>query len=196
LKAEAVLKFSPTIAAFQPVDKNMNELNALLTKLQSADYNAGGVAFIKELENRGVYNAPGIMSTLRASTVNNKFGLNANIATIKGVQTNIDSFSHAAYYYQDSPFLGELFNQSYDKNPYSKTADELMYSTTVNDSPLKSRNMTPAEADHKAQMDAAWQEYFTNIKYIEEDAKARNISQDSKTYADYYKPWKERLVGH
>lgn len=182
------------VVAFKAESSQMRDLNQRLTAYQNEfGYNEGSVKMIAELENQGIKDASGIVSTLRSSTSNNRFGLYSNIATIKGVEKNIDSFSTAAQYYEDNPFLGELFNQVGD-NTYSPIADDLLYSIKVNGEPLKSKDMSPEDAERQAQMRAGWATYFDNLEFIEADAERNGVKKGSKLYNEYYKVWKENLA--
>jgi hypothetical protein len=116
--------------------------------------------------------------------------------TVKGIQANTNSLSKAAQLYEDNPFIGALFNIPGEENNYSPIADDLLYSIEINGEPLKSRNMSPEDAERRAQMSAGWSEYFNNLEYIERDAEKNGIKKGSAAYREYYSPWKERLADY
>jgi hypothetical protein len=197
LMAEAASSFVGPVVAGKTQDSQMMDLNRRLTKYQNElGYSEGSVKLVSELDEQGVMFASGLVSTLRSSTSDNRFGLISNTQTVKGVQKNADSLSKAAQLYEDNPFIGELFNIPGDDVNYSPIADDLLYSIEINGEPLKSRNMSPEDAERRAQMSAGWATYFDNLEYIEKDAEKNGIKKGSAAYRAYYSPWKERLADY
>ena len=195
LMIEAASSFVGPVVAVKTADSKMMELNQRLTKYQKElGYSEGSVKLISELDEQGVISASGLVSTLRSSTADNRFGLLSNTMTVKGVEANIDSLSSAAQYYEDNPFIGALFNIAGEENNYSPIADDLLYGIEVNGEPLKTRNMSPEDAERKAQVAAGWATYFDNLEFIEADAEKNGVKRGSRDYREYYSPWKERLA--
>lgn len=185
--------FGPVVA-FKGDDAKMRELNSRLKVLQDANgYNEGSLILAQQLEGEGAMYGNSITSTLQSSSVDNRFGLVSTTATVQGISNNIDSISRADMYYKDNPFIGELFNQIGGDNKYSPIADDTLFGITVNGNPLKSRNMSPEDAERTAQYNAAWSTYFANLDYIEAEAERNGIKKGSKQYRAYYTPWKDRL---
>jgi hypothetical protein len=183
------------IIAGKSNDSTMMELNQRLTKYQKElGYSEGSAKLALELDNEGVMFSSSVVSTLRSSTADNRFGLLSNTMTVKGIQANVESLSTAAQLYEDNPFIGALFNIPGEDNNYSPIADDLLYSIEINGEPLKSRNMSPEDAERRAQMAAGWSTYFDNLEYIERDAEKNGIKKGSAAYREYYSPWKTRLA--
>lgn len=192
---ESVSSAIGPVVAFKGDDAKMRELNSRLKVLQNANgYNEGSLILAQQLEDEGTMYGKSITSTLQSSSVDNRFGLVSTTATVQGISDNIDSLSRADMYYKDNPFIGELFNQIGGDKKYSPIADDTLFGITVNGSPLKSRNMSPEDAERTAQYNAAWSTYFANLDYIEADAERNGIKKGSKQYRAYYTPWKERLA--
>jgi hypothetical protein len=197
LMVEALSSGIGPVVAGKTNDSKMMELNQSLTKYQNEfGYSEGSVKLITELDSQGVMFASSVVSTLRSSNSDNRFGLISNTMTVKGIQANTNSLSKAAQLYEDNPFIGALFNIPGEENNYSPIADDLLYSIEINGEPLKSRNMSPEDAERRAQMSAGWSEYFNNLEYIERDAEKNGIKKGSAAYREYYSPWKERLADY
>jgi hypothetical protein len=195
LMLEAASSFFGPVVAFKGDDAKVRELNARLKKLQDANgYAEGSLILAQQLENEGQTFGKSITSTLQSSSVDNRFGLVSTVATVQGVSDNIDSMSRADMYYKDNPFIGELFNQIGGDKKYSPIADDTLFGITINGTPLKSRNMSPEDAERSAQYNAAWSTYFANVDYIEADAEKNGIKKGSSQYRAYYTPWKNRLA--
>lgn len=185
------------VVALKTDDKKMMELSTRLKKLQDTNgYNDGSLILAQQLENEGVPFGKAITSTLQSSTVENRFGLVSTVATVQGVKSNLKSIEQADTYYKDNPFIGELFNVIGGNNKYSVIADDALFGMTVNDIPLKSRNMSPKDAERQAQYAAAWSTYFANVDYIDADAEKNGIKKGSAEYQAYYSPWKQRLADY
>jgi hypothetical protein len=183
------------VVAGKTADSKIMDLNQRLVKYQKElGYSEGSVKLVSELDEQGVMFASGLVSTLRSSTADNRFGLLSNTMTVKGVQANSDSLSKAAQLYEDNPFIGALFNIPGDENNYSPIADDLLYSIEINGEPLKTRNMSPEDAERRAQVAAGWATYFDNLEFIEADAEKNGVKKGSREYREYYSPWKERLA--
>lgn len=197
LMLESLSSFTGPVVAFKGDDAKMRELNARLKTLQDANgYAEGSLILAQQLENEGAPFGKSITSTLQSSSVDNRFGLVSTIATVQGVSDNIDSLSRADMYYKDNPFIGELFNQIGGDKKYSPIADDTLFGITINGTPLKSRNMSPEDAERTAQYGAAWSTYFANVDYIEADAEKNGIKKGSAEYRAYYSPWKTRLADY
>ena len=195
LAVEALSSGIGPVVAGKTADSKIMDLNQRLVKYQKElGYSEGSVKLVSELDEQGVMFASGLVSTLRSSTADNRFGLLSNTMTVKGVQANSDSLSKAAQLYEDNPFIGALFNIPGDENNYSPIADDLLYSIEINGEPLKTRNMSPEDAERRAQVAAGWATYFDNLEFIEADAEKNGVKKGSREYREYYSPWKERLA--
>jgi len=166
------------------------QMNAAINAA-GGDYNAGMVKFTQSLENQGYENASAITSVLNSSTVDNRYGLISNSATISGIQSNLKSFSHVDKYQTNNPFLGALFNIPNKDNTYSPIADDAMYGMNINGKPLKTRNLTPEEASKQQQLNAGWALYFSYIDQLSASAAAQGIDIKDPNYSDAVKRAKE-----
>jgi len=107
LAVEALSSGIGPVVAGKTADSKIMDLNQRLVKYQKElGYSEGSVKLVSELDEQGVMFASGLVSTLRSSTADNRFGLLSNTMTVKGVQANSDSLSKAAQLYEDNPFIG------------------------------------------------------------------------------------------
>lgn len=192
---ESVSSFVGPVVALKMNSEKTQALTQRLKVLQSDPaygYNGGALQLAKELDEQGIAYSNGIVSALMATTTTNRFGFMSNTETVKNVQANLALLDKADLYKPDNPFVGELFNVVGANSEYSPIADDNLYTIKVNDKPVKSRDMSPAEAERQAQMRAGWSDYFTNLDAIKADAEAKGIKKGTPEYQKY-ELWQDNL---
>jgi hypothetical protein len=193
LVLEAASSFTGPVVAgkvkYVELEKLRNRQNAL-TAANGGNFNKAMIDLTAELQNKGVELAPAVLSVLNSSTSDNRYGFSSNTQTLANITKNIKSLEKADYHYSDNPFIAELFNAKTADGSYSAIADDALYSMKLNGKPLKSRNMTQAEATKLQQVRAGWATYFNYIDFINADAKAKNIDINSPAYREKYSPIK------
>jgi len=195
LAFEAVSAGIGPVAAFKTDSETLRRLRARQQQLIAArGYNEGNVAFVQEIESKGFDNAAGMVSILKSSSVENRYGFISNSATISGINANMKSLSQADTYYPDNPFFAELFNRT-ETNTSNRNAilGDAMYSIKINGKPLKSRNQTPQEAEYQRQLRAGWADYFNYIDFLNATAEKEGIEVGSKEYKFRYGPAKKQV---
>lgn len=195
LIVESVSSFVGPVVAVKMNSEKTKALSQRLKTLQgdpAYGYNGGALQLAKELDEQGIAYSNGIVSALMATTTTNRFGFMSNTETVKNVQSNLAMLEKADLYKPDNPFIGELFNVVGPNSEYSPIADDNLYTIKVNDKPVKSRDMSPVEAERQAQMRAAWSDYFTNLDAIKADAESKGIKKGTPEYQKY-EFWQDNL---
>jgi len=192
---ETVAALGPNIAPMKVSNQSVDELRITIANYQSQfGYSDGSVraaAAINQIYdiNSGV----SVIRNLQAKNSTNKLGLIGSNATLRNLEPNLNLVNKADAIYPDNPFIGELFNQSDDKDFYSQISDDILYGIKVNGEPLKARSNNPAKIERQRQYNAANALYYDNVAYIEEHAKKNNVVSGTDAYREYYGVWKTNL---
>ena len=176
-------------------DSRITEIRTSLTKLQNQYGQADGTVRMAKIldETYGINTGSALLSDINTGTSSNKLGLVGNTNTLRNVTKNNALVSEADLYYKDSPFIGQLLNETSEGNYYSQIANDTLYGVQINGEPLKARYNDPAQIARQSQYSAGWNLYFTSKEYIEADAKANNIKPGTAQYKAYYGVWKTNL---
>jgi hypothetical protein len=192
---ETMTAFGPTIAPVKVDNQSMDELRITIRNYQDQfGYSDGSVKAAAAInEVYGTDMGVSVIRNLQAKNSTNKLGLIGSNATLRNLQPNLALVNEADLYFPDNPFVGELFNQTDQKDFYSQISDDVLYGIQINGEPLKARSTNPAKLERQHQYNSAWALYSENVAYIEEHAKKNGVVPGTAAYKSFYGVWKDNL---
>lgn len=198
LWVEAASSFLGPLVGVKMGDTQARNLETEFNKLRKDNGGSSDLAAIeltKRIESR--YNTPlagTVSKIITTRSTSNRLGLLATPQTLKNLEQNKGIVEKIDYLFPDNPLLGELLSAGDPTADYSQFVEDKMFSMDLNGEPLRGKLDNPEQRAKSQQYSMAWELYFSNIEYIEQHARDRNISKGSDLYKEKYKPWKDAVV--
>ena len=198
LWVEAASSFFGPIVGLKLGDTEARNLETEFNKLRKdnkGNSDAAALELTKRLEQR--YNTPlaaTVSKIITTRSTSNRLSLLATPQTLKNLESNKALIEKIDYLFPDNPFIGELISSGDPTQDYSQFVEDKMFSMELNGEPIRGKLDNVDERAKRQQYSMARELYFSNIEYIEQHAKDRNISKNSQYYKDNYKPWKDAVV--
>lgn len=184
---EWLIGMSPTPSKFKLENTQQIERDKASNFIEKYGYEQGIIEYAKTLGTAGESSSIPILAVANVST-DNIFGLFSNTQSIRNFNLNKDLVTKIDKINSNSSVIGYLMNEGNPSQDYSVTADEYLYTTTINNKNLKQKI---AEVDAwELQRRAYNNDYYPFANAVDLMRKADSQANKEQS-ADFYKQLKD-----
>lgn len=166
LLSEGLLGNLPTVVKLKFQNAQQKEKDRVNSFIERYGYEEGLLEYGKQYAGEGSPTNIGILAS--ANVINdNIFGLYSNTESVRNFRLNKELVTKIDILNSNSSVVGYFLNTGNPSKDYSITAEEYLYTTTVNNKNIKSKNPAEAISPYELQRKAYNNEYYSYVNSVD-----------------------------